>query len=116
MTNKSYETFFAVLSGQRRLEILKYLQTAGPQSVTDIAAGTRLEQSAVSHALNKLLSCEFVHIEIRGKHRVYSLNKDTIVPLLRLIDKHIEIFCSSACCDCDTARSLASKQESAAMM
>lgn len=100
MTELSYDSFFATLSGNRRLEILQFLQRAGHQSVTDIAAGTGIEQSAVSHSLNKLLACEFVHIEVSGKHRYYSLNEETIVPLLGLIDRHIAKFCTGTCACC----------------
>ena len=97
MTELSYDTFFATLSGNRRLEILHFLQRADHQSVNDIAAGTGIEQSAVSHSLNKLLACEFVHIEVDGKFRYYSLNDETIVPLLALIDRHIAKFCTGVC-------------------
>lgn len=102
MTKLSYDSFFATLSGNRRLEILHFLQRAGHQSVNDIAAGTGIEQSAVSHSLNKLLACEFVHIEVDGKYRYYSLNEETIVPLLAIIDRHIAKFCSGACKCCMT--------------
>ncbi len=99
MTKISYDLFFATLSGNRRLEIIQYLQQTGWQNVTEIAHGTGIEQSAVSHSLNKLLACQCVHIEVRGKHRYYSLNEETIVPLFKLIDRHIEKFCRGDC-DC----------------
>ena len=94
-----YDKFFGVLSGNRRVDIISYLKKNGSQNVTDISKGTGIEQSAVSHALNKLLACEFVHIEVRGKHRYYSLNSETISPLLELIDQHIYKFCDGGC-DC----------------
>ena len=115
MKKSSYEIFFATLSGIRRLEILQYLQGAGAQNVTDIAAGTGIEQSAVSHNLNKLLACEFVHIEVRGKQRFYTLNKETIVPLLQLIDQHITTFCNGKCHCCITRSTKNDKQEVASM-
>lgn len=110
MTKISYETFFATLSGNRRLEILQYLQKAGPRNVSEIVTGTGIEQSAVSHSLNKLLACEFVHIEVRGKNRYYSLNEVTIVPLLKLIDQHIATFCSGECACCVVTDGPAEKQ------
>ncbi len=110
MTKTSYERFFTALSGNRRLEILQYLQKSGPKSVNDIASGTGIEQSAVSHNLKLLLECEFVHIEVRGKNRFYWLNEDTIVPLLKLIDKHIERFCNGKC-DCYEVRSGSVKKQ-----
>lgn len=100
MKINSYDKFFGVLSGNRRLDIISYLKNNGSQNVTAIAGGTGMEQSAVSHALNKLLACEFVHIEVRGKHRYYSLNNETILPLLQLIDQHITKFCDGKCNCC----------------
>ena len=107
MNETSYEIFFTALSGNRRLDIIQFLKKVGSSSVTDIASGTGIEQSAVSHNLSKLLACKFVHIENLGKQRIYSLNTDTIVPLLQLVDQHIKIFCSGSCPCCTTHSSLA---------
>ena len=103
MTEVSYREFFATLSGDSRLEILQYLKDAGAKNVSEIAKGTGQEQSAVSHSLKKLLSCQCVHVEVRGKNRYYSLNSDTIVPLLRLADQHIQNFCRNECQHCSGA-------------
>lgn len=100
MTEVSYEQFFATLSGNKRLEILQYLKEGGAKNVSEIAEGTQQEQSAVSHSLKKLLSCQCVHVEARGKNRLYSLNSETIVPLLELADKHIQSFCKNQCQHC----------------
>lgn len=82
------------------MDIVSYLYKSGLQSVNDISAGTSIEQSAVSHGLNKLLACEVVHVEVRGKHRYYSLNEETIVPLLQIVDQHIVKFCHNQCSQC----------------
>lgn len=100
MTEVSYKEFFATLSGDSRLEILQYLKGAGAKNVSEIAEGTGQEQSAVSHNLGKLLSCQCVHVEVRGKHRYYRLNSETIVPLLELADQHIRNFCQNECQHC----------------
>lgn len=66
--------------------------------------GLGQEQSAVSHNLKKLLVCNCVHIEVQGKNRYYSLNDDTIVPLLQLADQaHSELLR----CSMQTVRSIA---------
>lgn len=109
MTVKSYESFFSALAGNRRLEILLFLRKNGHKNVSQIAEGTGIEQSAVSHNLSKLLVCEFVHIEVRGKERYYSLNEETIVPLLQLIDQHIATFCTGTCACCTPSHSLRPK-------
>jgi DNA-binding transcriptional ArsR family regulator len=100
MSHISYKQFFATLSGDSRLDILHYLQESGAQNVSAIATATGQEQSAVSHNLKKLLACNCVHIEVRGKNRVYSLNQDTIVPLLKLADNHIQNYCQADCEHC----------------
>lgn len=100
MTDVSYKEFFATLAGDSRLEILEYLRDGEAKNVSEIAEGTGQEQSAVSHNLGKLLSCQCVHIEVRGKHRYYSLNSETIVPILQLADQHIQTFCHGRCTTC----------------
>ena len=100
MNKVTYEQFFAALAGSNRLNILQHLEQNGAQNVSEIASALGQEQSAVSHNLKKLHSCECVHVEVRGKHRYYSLNDQTIVPLLKLADRHIESFCQSKCQHC----------------
>jgi len=100
MSKVTYKEFFATLSGNSRLQILQYLQANGARNVSEIASATGQEQSAVSHNLNKLLKCECVHIEVRGKNRYYSLNDETIVPMLKLVDQHIQNFCQGECKQC----------------
>lgn len=102
MSHISYKQFFATLSGDSRLDILQYLKLHGSQNVSQIAEGTGQEQSAVSHNLKKLLTCNCVHIEVQGKNRYYSLNDDTIVPLLQLADQHIQNYCNAGCTRCTT--------------
>lgn len=113
MSHISYKQFFATLSGDSRLDILQHLKENGPQSVSEIADATGQEQSAVSHNLKKLLVCNCVHIEVRGKNRYYSLNDQTMVPLLKLADEHIQNFCRGECGDCSTTpqESLASSRD-----
>lgn len=100
MSELTRNSFFTVLANSRRLDILHYLLENGSQSVTAIARGTELEQSAVSHNLHKLLSCQFVHVEARGKHHYYSLNNETIIPLFEIIDQHMSKYCHDTCNCC----------------
>ncbi len=100
MNDISYEQFFGTLAGNRRIEILQYLHQNGAQNVSELAAGIGQEQSAVSHNLKKLLSCQCVHLEVRGKNRYYSLNTETMVPLLDLVDTHIQNYCQHNCGHC----------------
>jgi DNA-binding transcriptional ArsR family regulator len=103
MKDISYKQFFATLSGDSRLEIIEYLKQHGSRNVSEIAIGTGQEQSAVSHNLKSLHQCECVHVEVRGKSRYYSLNEETIVPLLELADQHIQKYCHADCQYCSSA-------------
>ena len=101
MITSSYKRFFTTLGNENRLKIIHFLAQKGPQNVSQIVNGTKLEQSAVSHNLKRLLSCQFVHTKQNGKERIYSINKETIKPLLILMDKHVEKYCQGICEMCD---------------
>lgn len=97
----SYERFFATLGNESRLRIIHFLAQRGPKNVSHIVRGTRLEQTAVSHNLQRLLSCQFVHRKRNGKERVYSINEETIKPLLALMDRHVNMYCRKVCEKCE---------------
>lgn len=85
--------FFNTLANKTRLAIL-YSLREGEKSVNEIIAVTKLEQSLVSHNLALLRRCRFVEVSVKGKQRIYSLNKKTILPLFDLVDKHMHTFCT----------------------
>lgn len=93
MMKLSYKRFFTTLGNENRLKIIHFLQESGSKNVSEIVEGTELEQTLVSHNLKRLLNCHFVEVEQNGKERVYSLKKDTIKPLLALMDKHVNSYC-----------------------
>lgn len=97
MSYLSYKTFFTTLGNPNRLKIIHFLAQHGPRKVQDIVRGTRLEQTAVSHNLQRLLTCQFVHLRRQGRERVYSINEKTIKPLLALLDKHVKKYCEKVC-------------------
>ncbi len=66
-------------------------------SVTEICDALKEEQSKVSHNLRNLTECHFLDVRQEGKKRIYSLNKETIVPLMKLVEKHVEKYCKSSC-------------------
>lgn len=101
MRDLSYKRFFTTLGNDNRLKIIQFLGENGPNNVSQIVAGTNVEQTAVSHTLKRLLSCQFVHLKQNGKERVYSLNEETIKPLLVLMDEHVKNYCSKVCENCD---------------
>ncbi|NCC71666.1 transcriptional regulator [bacterium] len=65
--------------------------------VLDICKEINEEQSKVSHNLKILLDCRIVFSERKGKYILYSLNKKTIKPLIKLINEHKDEFCNGKC-------------------
>ncbi|HZX45471.1 MAG TPA: metalloregulator ArsR/SmtB family transcription factor [Candidatus Nanoarchaeia archaeon] len=96
MKCSSYESFFETISGKTRMKIITCLAT-GAKSVSEICASVKEEQSKVSHNLRKLLKCHFVDFKRSGKLKVYELNKDTILPILNLAEKHARKYCREEC-------------------
>ena len=52
-----------------------------------------MNQTAVSHNLERLKKCGFVKSKIEGKFRYYELNEETIKPLMEIIEKHMSCHC-----------------------
>ena len=100
--------FFNTLANRTRLNIL-YALKDGVKSVNEIVTETGFEQSLVSHNLRLLKECHFVESKVEGKRRLYSLNKDTIVPLFALVDKHQQHFCRDDACYHNLGKQSASK-------
>lgn len=70
----------------------------GSKSVSELSQELKIEQSKLSHALIKLKKCNLVQSKQKGKSKIYSLNKKTLVPILKLIDKHAKDFCNCDGC------------------
>ena len=97
MIYTSFDDFFTVLGNKQRVKILQFLNREGPKSVSDIGNRLKIEQSAVSHDMKRLLACHFVWVKRNGKERIYEINKETIQPLFNLIRKHVETYCVKGC-------------------
>ncbi|MEK6942858.1 MAG: metalloregulator ArsR/SmtB family transcription factor [Nanoarchaeota archaeon] len=91
-----YRTFFGTLDNQHRIDIIEALSKE-VMNVSSICKKTGYEQSTVSHSLQRLEHCGFVSVKQKGKERIYTLNKDTIKPLIKLMNKHIKNHCSRIC-------------------
>ena len=96
MNCHSYNVFFETISHKLRLKILEVLQK-GPLSVSEICSKLNEEQSKISHNLKKLADCHLLDVKQQGKMRIYSLNKDTMVPLMQLVEKHVTKYCCNGC-------------------
>jgi DNA-binding transcriptional ArsR family regulator len=96
MKCKSYKVFFETISNDTRLSIIELLQEE-PMSVTEICTKLDQEQSKISHNLRCLADCNLLDVKQKGKQRIYSLNKDTMVPLMKLVEKHVKTHCCNKC-------------------
>lgn len=96
MNNSTYHIFFANLANSLKIDIILSLKDR-EKSVTQLSKSLRVEQSKVSHALASLRCCNIVNVKQKGKERIYSLNKQTIVPMLGLIEKHSKTVCKGIC-------------------
>jgi DNA-binding transcriptional ArsR family regulator len=103
MNNSAYHVFFTNLANPLKIEIITALKEKGTgSSVGELSEKLKVEQSKISHALALLKKCRIVNVEQEGKKRIYSLNKETILPMLNLIDKHSKSFCN--CKECKGCR------------
>jgi ArsR family transcriptional regulator len=84
--------FFSTLSNPTRLGILELLRES-PKNVTQLSKALNQEQSMISHNLKPLSRCRFVFIERKGKKRIYSLNRETMEPIFKIIENHAEKYC-----------------------
>ena len=92
MISETYHVFFTNLANPLKIGIILSLRKK-EKSVNEIIKELRVEQSKLSHALASLRCCSIVKSKQKGKQRIYYLNKETIVPILNLIDKHEKKFC-----------------------
>lgn len=89
----AYKIFFGTLVSESRLRIINLLRNKGKKNVSEIVKELKIDQSAVSHDLNRLKKCGFVNVEVDKKYRYYRLNEKTIKPIMELIDNHMSNFC-----------------------
>ena len=88
-----YYLFFGNLANPLKIEIISELKKK-PMSVLELAKELKVEQSKLSHALCSLRNCSIVQVKQEGKKRIYQLNKETIMPMLELINRHENKFCN----------------------
>lgn len=92
------DSFFANFANDCRLNIMLLLKS-GPLDVTTISQKTNMEQSAVSHNLRKMETCHILESKRKGKQIFYSLNKKTVIPILKVYEKHVKDKCFLRCKD-----------------
>src|SRR2546425_4251888 len=79
---------FTALSNDSRVGILNLLRNS-PKNVGEISETLKISQTMASHNLKCLAFCGLVTSQRFGKTIEYTLNRETVEPILRLADKHI---------------------------
>jgi ArsR family transcriptional regulator len=92
----TYKTFFETISNDTRLAIIGALEKK-EMSVTEICEEIKEEQSKVSHNLKCLAGCHIIEARKDGKRRIYSLNKETMMPIMEIVNKHTQKYCCISC-------------------
>ena len=96
MNCDSYEIFFRNFSNKTKFDIIMTLRNK-PLSVNALVKILGEEQSKVSHSLAHLAKCGILNVKKDGKKRIYSLNRETILPIIALVEKHVEKHCTGRC-------------------
>jgi DNA-binding transcriptional ArsR family regulator len=91
---QAYDRFLTTLSNKTRLTIIHSLKNSS-KNVSQLTNELKIHQTTVSHSLKRLLDCGFVQVEKNGKERIYTVNKKTIKPLLKLMDEHVNNYCTN---------------------
>ena len=86
--------FFETLGTKLKIDIINELKNR-ELNVNELARRLNQERSKVSHALISLSECGFVNARKEGKTRIYLLNKETITPLLNLVERHVKKYCKA---------------------
>ncbi len=92
---KPYALFFQALANQTRMQVLHLLAEKGSMNVSEICSELDLEQTLVSHNLKCLTFCGLVTPSREGKSRIYSVNEQTVLPLLKVVDNHLRNYASN---------------------
>ena len=92
LIQRAYDRFLVTLRNKTRLSIIQSLMHK-PKNVTQLTSELKIHQTSVSHALRRLLDCGFVFVKRNGKKRIYSVNKKTIEPLIKLMENHVSRYC-----------------------
>lgn len=65
----------------------------GKKAVGQICESVYAEKTNISHELKLVHECGFVFMRQEGKRRVYSLNSQTVKPILDIAQKHVRKYC-----------------------
>lgn len=88
----SFYKFFMNFSNRTKSDIINLLRD-GPLNVKEITRKIGGEQSRISHSLRDLRKCHILNVRHEGKQRIYSLNEETVTPILEIVERHVRKNC-----------------------
>ena len=96
MLSSAHRELLKTIGNAQRFEIMMHLRQS-PLNVNQIVEKTGLKQTAASHHLRRLRQCRFVEVKEQGRERVYSVRRNPVDQLFRLLDQHAEKYCRYFC-------------------
>jgi DNA-binding transcriptional ArsR family regulator len=76
---------FAALGDETRLAIVARLCAGGPQSITQLTAGSAVTRQAITKHLDVLAGAGLVHDVRRGRERIWDLDTDRLAEAERCL-------------------------------
>ena len=73
---ESMHLCFETIANELRVKILSALKNK-QMNVNELVQQLGVERSRVSHSLQMLRDCKFVHVEQKGKQRMYEINQES---------------------------------------
>lgn len=107
---QAYIQFLGTIANEKRLNIILALKEK-EMNVSDLIKKLNMNQTTISHNLKRLQICGFVTCKQEGKFRIYSITKETIKPLIELIEKHMTKYC----CNVIKDKSISNKYKSSSL-
>lgn len=78
---------FSALGDETRLALVARLCQKGPQSITQLTAGSDVTRQAVTKHLDVLDAAGLVHDVRRGRERIWDLDTDRLTEAVRFLDR-----------------------------
>ncbi len=91
-SNEAYYLFFSTLANRTRLAIIDVL-SEGPKNISEISKALEQDETTIAPNLKQLEHCALLRSEGSRKDKLYSLNKETVVPLSELLTFHTSKYC-----------------------
>lgn len=96
MLLRAYNIIFETLANKNRIDVLESLMKDS-RTVSQLTKELKLDQTTISHNLRRLKVCGFVKDKRVGKNKVYSANKEAVIPLFNFVNNHMNCYCKPLC-------------------